>query len=195
MRKLTDATNVNAPDSDYPYGRSRNDAGAIIGTAVIETLLGDLLVNIQKLAAAAGVTVNSLPDNETNGYQLFESIIKAVLKNTYTFTPTDAKHVALKGYVDYYVDWYAKGLLKVSGPHTIASSDDITITLPTDSVIVNMKGTRGGGNWLFSFGYNSSVQDISVEATSSTQYNLYNATGGEITNLYVYYMVYSIQPA
>lgn len=117
------------------------------------------------------------------------------LDNTTSYTPTASTHPATKGYSEYYTDWYAKGILKVSGPHTIASSDDITITLPENSVIVNMKGTRGGGNWLFSFGYNSSVQDISVQATSSTQYNLYNATGGEITALNIYYMVWASQPS
>lgn len=84
-RELTDGTNVNAPGAPYPFGRTRDTAGAIEGTVVNEALIGDVLVTFQKLAALAGVTLNSLPDNDTNGYQLVEAISKAVLvnKNTY----------------------------------------------------------------------------------------------------------------
>lgn len=76
MRKILFLDNVDPADSDYPYGRIRDisAAGASDGTPVYEKLLGDQSQFWMKLMDEAGVTPNDLPDNEYNGYQLFEAL-------------------------------------------------------------------------------------------------------------------------
>lgn len=73
MRKLVDATNINAPDVDYPKGRPRDENGGA-GTVFEEVLVGDLIQFFQKLVIDSGITENDLPDNVSNGYQLLEAL-------------------------------------------------------------------------------------------------------------------------
>jgi len=74
MRLLATKTNVNAPDSDYPFGRIRNNPGNGTGTPVNELLYGDMHQFFEKLMDAAGITANGLPDNDYSGFQLFEAL-------------------------------------------------------------------------------------------------------------------------
>lgn len=74
-RKLEDLTNVNAPDSDYPYGRVKDRVGSSNnGTPVNEALLGDMTQFFAKMMDEADVTPNGLPDNEYSGFQLYEAL-------------------------------------------------------------------------------------------------------------------------
>lgn len=75
-RELQNQTNVNPPDSDYPYGRIRNRNGATPGTPVSEELYGDMHQFFAKLMNEGGITPNDLPDNDYNGYQLWEAFRK-----------------------------------------------------------------------------------------------------------------------
>lgn len=80
MRNLKDRTNVDAPDLEFPYGRTRNEItdGDGTGTKGTEELLQDLLVFPQKLMDDAGITPNELPENETDGYQLMQALEEKV---------------------------------------------------------------------------------------------------------------------
>ena len=77
-RILLNINNVDAADADYLAGRIRNKSvsPAVVGTPVVEELYGDLIQAFQKMLIVAGITVNDLPDNETNGYQLLEALKK-----------------------------------------------------------------------------------------------------------------------
>lgn len=84
MRKLSDAVNIEAPSADYPKGRVRNKNGAILGTEYREELHGDIFQFFQKLVIDSGITENNLPDNVTNGYQLYDAL-KEIVKPKNTF--------------------------------------------------------------------------------------------------------------
>lgn len=75
-RSLQNKTNVDAPDSDYPYGRIRNNPGDGSGTPVNEAVYGDFHQFFERLMAAAGVVHNELPDNDYSGFQYFEALLK-----------------------------------------------------------------------------------------------------------------------
>lgn len=83
MRKLVDTPNVDAPSGDFPKGRVRDKAGAVLGTEYREILHGDMIQFFQKLIIDAGITENDLPDNVTNGYQLLDAL-KATVYKRYT---------------------------------------------------------------------------------------------------------------
>ena len=76
MKKLENLTNVETPSSDYPYGNMKNNSGTNNGTPVNRDLLTDVIQFTQKLADEAGITLNDLPDNATNGWQLYEAFRK-----------------------------------------------------------------------------------------------------------------------
>ena len=73
MRDLKNIPNTAPVSSDYPHGAIRNESEGVIGTAVIEELYGDIVANNFAALDAAGITLNNLKDNATNGYQLLRA--------------------------------------------------------------------------------------------------------------------------
>jgi len=73
MKRLENKTNVAAPDAEFPYGDVKDNTGSNNGTPVNRDLVGDLFQLLEKMFDYSGLTANGLPDNETNGFQLFEA--------------------------------------------------------------------------------------------------------------------------
>jgi hypothetical protein len=71
MIKLEDKTNVIAPTVEYPYGSIKDNTGASNGTPVNRELFSDGMQLFEKMMAESGITANGLPDNFTNGFQLY----------------------------------------------------------------------------------------------------------------------------
>jgi hypothetical protein len=83
MRKLNSNPNVINSDPNYPNGRIRNNTGSGNGTPVDEKVYGDIHSNKDKLMDLYGINPNDLPDNETNGYQIIESLRALASKNDF----------------------------------------------------------------------------------------------------------------
>lgn len=81
MIALKNKPNVQAPDSDYPYGDIKDDTGANDGTPVDRQVYGDFHQFFEKLMHEAKLTANGLPDNDYNGFQLFDAL-KAIFERT-----------------------------------------------------------------------------------------------------------------
>lgn len=88
-RDIQDVQNVDVPTAAYPNGKMRDKAGVTSGTILGEPLHGDHVQFFSKLMRDASPVVipNSLPDNETNGYQLFQAFINYV-RNVLVATET-----------------------------------------------------------------------------------------------------------
>lgn len=71
---IIDKTNTDAPDGTYPYGKIRDNTGANDGTPVDVEVYGDFHQFFARLMAIAGLVANGIPDNLTNGFQLFEAL-------------------------------------------------------------------------------------------------------------------------
>lgn len=80
MIRLQDKTNVDAPTVAYPFGKIRDDVPGTPGTPVDEQLYGDAHQFLEKLFEESGHTANDLPDNETNGFQLYEALLAIIAK-------------------------------------------------------------------------------------------------------------------
>lgn len=65
---------TNPITSTYPYGDWKDNDGTGDGTIINRKSLADIYQTFQKLVAAAGVTLNNLPDNAVNGFQLFTAL-------------------------------------------------------------------------------------------------------------------------
>ena len=74
MRSLTAADNTDAATGDYPYRKVRDTIGVTDGTKLWDRIFADLLHGLQKLIRLVGLAPNDLPDNETNGYQILDSL-------------------------------------------------------------------------------------------------------------------------
>ena len=72
--------NVNAPSADYPDGSMADSspAGAGNGTRVNRKMIEDVFQTFLKIAREAGTTLNGQPDNETNDYQFYDSLISVI---------------------------------------------------------------------------------------------------------------------
>jgi hypothetical protein len=73
--KLEDKPRVDAPDSDYPYGKIRDKTPTEGGTPINTEVYGDFHQFFAKMLAESGVVANGLPDNEYSGFQYFEAFI------------------------------------------------------------------------------------------------------------------------
>jgi hypothetical protein len=95
-RELKLKTNVNSPNSEYPYGQIRDDNGTLThGTPVNELLYGDIhqfMSRMFEMAKAVDSTFdyNDEPDNAYDGFQYFEAFQKAMFgtKQTPSYTGT-----------------------------------------------------------------------------------------------------------
>lgn len=79
MIRLQDKQDVEAPSGDYPYGSIQDQGMSVDGTPVNRQVYSDIHQFFEKMFFESGLTANGLPDNEANGYQLFEA-----LQNTFT---------------------------------------------------------------------------------------------------------------
>jgi hypothetical protein len=114
--KLEDKTNVVAPNATYPYGKIRDNSGSSNGTPVNEQVYGDFHQFFAKMLAESGITANGLPDNQTNGFQYFEALLKLFYRQE------------------------ARSLITTSTGFTIASSSFLS------SVQISGKAKRDGNN-------------------------------------------------
>lgn len=78
MRRLADKTRVQAPDSIYPFGQIRDQTPTALGTPVNEELYGDIHQLMEKMVSEAGLAGNGLPDNEYNGFELYQALKKLI---------------------------------------------------------------------------------------------------------------------
>ena len=72
--KLTDKTNIIAPDSDYPYGRTKDNTGSNDGTPYNERTNGDYFQFFERLMVQGAQTHNDLPENAYSGFQFNEAL-------------------------------------------------------------------------------------------------------------------------
>jgi hypothetical protein len=90
MIKLLSKPGVDPADADYPFGKPRDDDGSGNGLPANTLTHGDMHQFFEKLMNAAGLVANDLPDNETNGFQLFAALLKKLVSSD------DAKGIKLK---------------------------------------------------------------------------------------------------
>lgn len=73
----------------YPYGDIKDDTGAEDGTPIDRLVYADLHQLTERMFAKSGIAPNNLPDNATNGFQLYEALIKTIVPD-----PIDLKQYA-----------------------------------------------------------------------------------------------------
>jgi hypothetical protein len=99
-RDLANKTDVDSPDSDYPFGRIRDEFGNNDGTPFDEQLYGDFHQFFSKMFDESGLTYNNLPDNAYSGFQFYEALQENIAKfksiEVY-FTNTSLTDIALGG--------------------------------------------------------------------------------------------------
>lgn len=103
MKKLQNKVNVSPVDAVNLYGAIKDDTGSNNGTPVDTELMNDAAVFFERLMVKAAVTANGLPDNETNGWQLYEAFRKITkpykaYAGTIGQTGTAAPSVGVVGY-------------------------------------------------------------------------------------------------
>lgn len=76
--------NIDKSDlSNYPDARIRNNTGSNDGTPISESVYGDIHETFAKFMRDAGLKYNNLPDNVSNGYQLYDAILRNANKNNF----------------------------------------------------------------------------------------------------------------
>jgi len=78
MIPLASKTNVVAPNATYPYGRTKDNTGSNDGTPVNTAVHGDAHQFFEKLMDEAAIAPNGLPENEVDGWQLYEALLKVI---------------------------------------------------------------------------------------------------------------------
>ena len=88
-RNKANQRNIDKYDlANYPDARIRNNTGSNDGTPISEAVYGDIHETFAKFMREAGLNYNNLPDNVSNGYQLFEAIKRVAAKNDFVGSAT-----------------------------------------------------------------------------------------------------------
>lgn len=88
-RNKANQRNIDKSDlANYPDARIRNNTGSNDGTPISEAVYGDIHETFAKFMREAGLNYNNLPDNVSNGYQLFEAIKRVAAKNDFIGSAT-----------------------------------------------------------------------------------------------------------
>jgi hypothetical protein len=74
--ELVNKENVNAPDSDFPFGDVRDKTPTVGGTKYNRLTMSDYIQFFHKMMSEAGITYNNDLDNESNGWQFYEAFRK-----------------------------------------------------------------------------------------------------------------------
>lgn len=74
--ELTNKENVNAPDSDFPFGDVRDKTPSVAGTKWNRQMMSDYIQFFHKMMSEAGITYNNQLDNEYSGWQFYEAFRK-----------------------------------------------------------------------------------------------------------------------
>lgn len=72
--KIISKPNTDGVSSSFPYGKIRDEVSPGDGTPVNTLVYGDFHQFFARLAALAGITLNDLPDNLTNGFQFVDAL-------------------------------------------------------------------------------------------------------------------------
>lgn len=148
-RLITDIPNSkNDNPSVYPRGYTPDASGSVAGATGGEAAFGDMIQFFSKLMAdtSPAITPNSLPDNETNGYQLFQAFINYV-RNVLTATET-AKGTVEKATSQEVIDGTSNKFIDAAqfvdkrmflNP-SITSSSTTTFTVTDDYDVYNFTG-------------------------------------------------------
>ena len=136
MIPLKNNPNVdNSNLSDYPDSRIRDNSGTGNGTPVNRSVYGDIHSNISKLMRLYGITPNGIPDNETNGYQIIESIKSLSTKNTIVANITTSGGVLVAGMkiglLKVGEKMYCKALCDLTTETTIKGNDTANVYVVT----------------------------------------------------------------
>lgn len=73
MIPLSSKDNIDNSDANYPFGKSIDDTGTDNGSRVNFERLNDAEQFFEKMFAESGLTANGLPDNDSDGFQLYEA--------------------------------------------------------------------------------------------------------------------------
>jgi len=80
-RNLATQQNVIVQNSQYPYGRIKDNPGDNTGTPVNEAVYGDIHQFFARLFAVSGLVYNNLPDNAYTGFQFYSAFTLYVQRN------------------------------------------------------------------------------------------------------------------
>lgn len=150
-RALWNKENIQAPDSDYPYGRIRNKiAGVQSGTPVNEEVYGDFHQFFARLMSEAGIEENGQADNNYTGFQLYEALLKTIAKKIGVFSNADELVPTSPSSLDSYI--YA-GIFNVD-PYTLDNDPgldglgQLIVSGNYDTLIVQrLKDLTTGAEW------------------------------------------------
>lgn len=173
-RDLQNFPNIIAPSSDYPSGRIKDDPGDGTGTPVDEETNGDLQQFFAKLLREdPDTTPNDLPDNTTNGFQLYEAFYNLAIRPT----------LASIGYFDFATD-IRSGSLPAGVTNTVsidANKDHLYLNCLDASDYFVYRAERTGASYSFTkiVDISNPINDICLSDT-----NLYCLVGGVGVEIY-----------
>lgn len=163
MKRLQNKTNVTAPNAQFPYGAVKDNTGTNNGTPVNVDTYGDMHQFFEKLFAESGLTANGLPDDATNGFQLYQALITA---GNYAFAQDIIKGL-IGGYTtnDLIVLWGCVVSATIPGSSTITTGaifyNGIIYKVPAATVVTILGET-------LVFKINATTQPGTIYLTNGT---------------------------
>jgi hypothetical protein len=141
---LASKVNVDNSDANFPYGKIKNDSGIGDGTPISEQVYQDMHQFFAKMLNLATITANGSHDNETNGYQYIDALLKlaghgAWIDASGTFGLTAVGGGSVTGYTVVYDRYRLVGKtlqwqILITGATIAGAVSNITINRPSSSI-------------------------------------------------------------
>lgn len=153
--KLENKVNTDAPSTAYPFGNIKDNTGSNNGTPVDKNVYADFHQFFAKMMDESGIAYNDLPDNNTDGFQYWLSLVEAVKNNggkSIDLTSSITLHVSLSPLTKSIKGFYSgftRVILQVISSTTIAANSTIAtgFVIPTSTELpIRAIYTVGGVN-------------------------------------------------
>lgn len=176
MKLLKNKVNVDGVSSAYPYGRVRDRGISVQGTPANTEMFSDYVQFFEKMFAESGLTPTGLPDNNTNGFQLWEAaklaikgykVYVALISQSGTSNPTVT---VLKNEFPASITWVRTALGEYTGTIPVAPMFTLnkTVTIignTTDSTSSHIVNTSTSQNIIATWDENNIPKDSILNKT------------------------------
>lgn len=168
MKALANKINTVPAGGDYPYGDLKDNPGDNSGTPVNRELMGDIHRNVMKIMDEGNVIPNNLDDNEANGYQVYEAMVKAirgyeVTSFIFNQSNTGNEVTMLKDELGLGFQSYSKS---ANGVYSLIFNDVSNVDANTIYNNTNIHGAGGQGAYII-MGFGAGINPLELSIVSS----------------------------
>lgn len=146
MKILANQTNTEPVSANYPKGKTRDKVGGTPGTVGGTGIFEDYIQFFQKCVTNSGITENDVFDNVTNGYQVFEAVVKALSTTFDAYVQSNGTIAKYRGVEIYTVTKNGTGIYEIN---ELINENNLFQRYKIDVTIIQVSGSSAARSVIF----------------------------------------------